>query len=142
MKNRLIGLTNEKRGYIITLEQLFNRLQEDFMERENLIENEEMNGKRTTFENSETPYYLADLFRVFADSTRIRILYVIMEKEVCVGDIAAELNMTVSAISHQLRILKTAQLVKYRKEGKISFYSLADDHVKTIMAQGIEHIEE
>ena len=112
------------------------------MERETLIENEEMNGKRTTFENSETPYYLADLFRVFADSTRIRILYVIMEKEVCVGDIAAELNMTVSAISHQLRILKTAQLVKYRKEGKISFYSLADDHVKTIMAQGIEHIEE
>lgn len=135
-------MTNEKRGYIITLEQLFNRLQEGFMERENLIENEEMNGKRTTFENSETPYYLADLFRVFADSTRIRILYVIMEKEVCVGDIAAELNMTVSAISHQLRILKTAQLVKYRKEGKISFYSLADDHVKTIMAQGIEHIEE
>lgn len=135
-------MTNEKRGYIITLEQLFNRLQEGFMERENLMENEEMNGKRTTFENSETPYYLADLFRVFADSTRIRILYVIMEKEVCVGDIAAELNMTVSAISHQLRILKTAQLVKYRKEGKISFYSLADDHVKTIMAQGIEHIEE
>ena len=95
-----------------------------------------------TASNSETPYDLADLFRVFADSTRIRILYCIMEKEVCVGDIAAALNMTVSAISHQLRILKTAKLVKYRKDGKTSYYSLADSHVKTIMAQGIEHIEE
>lgn len=95
-----------------------------------------------TVQNSETPYDLADLFRVFADSTRLRILYCIMENEVCVGDIAAALNMTVSAISHQLRILKTAKLVKYRKDGKTSYYSLADNHVKTIMAQGIEHIEE
>lgn len=92
--------------------------------------------------DGETAYYLADLFRVFADSTRIRILCTIIEEEVCVGDIAAALNMTVSAISHQLRILKTAGLVKYRKVGKISYYSLADDHVKTIMAQGIEHIKE
>ena len=94
------------------------------------------------FSDGETPYLLADLFGVFADSTRIRILCAIMEGEVCVGDIAARLNMTLSAISHQLRILKTAQLVKYRKEGKISYYSLADSHVKTIMAQGIEHIGE
>ena len=95
-----------------------------------------------TVSSSEMPYDLADLFRVFADSTRIRILHCIMEKEICVGDIAAALNMTVSAISHQLRILKTAKLVKYRKDGKTSYYSLADSHVKTIMAQGIEHIEE
>ncbi len=110
-----------------------------------------MNGKEVnitnenyanTASNGEMPYDLADLFRVFADSTRIRILYCIMDNEVCVGDIAGALNMTVSAISHQLRILKTAKLVKYRKDGKISYYSLADNHVKTIMAQGIEHIEE
>ena len=112
------------------------------MEHKNSSKNKAGKKHSAGFENTEAPYALADLFRVFADSTRIRILYVIMEKEVCVGDIADALNMTVSAISHQLRILKTAHLVKYRKEGKISYYSLADDHVKTIMAQGTEHIEE
>lgn len=87
-------------------------------------------------------YDLAELFKVFGDSTRIRILYVLFEAELCVCDIAQTLNMTQSAISHQLRILKQSKLVKNRREGKQVFYSLADDHVRTIIAQGREHIEE
>lgn len=90
----------------------------------------------------EELYDLADLFRVFGDSTRIRILYVLSEAEVCVCDLAEILNMTQSAISHQLRILKQSKLVNGRREGKQVFYSLADDHVRTIIAQGKEHIEE
>lgn len=90
----------------------------------------------------DTLYDLAELYRVFADTTRIRILYVLFESEVCVCDVAQTLDMTPSAISHQLRILKDAKLVKFRKEGKVCFYSLADDHVKTIIGQGIEHITE
>ncbi len=87
-------------------------------------------------------YDLAELFRIFADSTRIRILYVLLESEMCVCDIAALLGMTQSAISHQLRALKNARLVKFRREGKTVFYSLADDHVRTILDQGIDHISE
>lgn len=87
-------------------------------------------------------YDLAELFKVFGDSTRIRILYVLFEAEVCVCDLAEALNMTQSAISHQLKILKQSKLVKGRREGKSVFYSLADDHVRTIIAQGREHIEE
>lgn len=87
-------------------------------------------------------YDLAELFKVFGDSTRIRILYVLFEAEVCVCDIAQALNMTQSAISHQLRILKQNKLVKSRRDGKSIFYSLADDHVRSIIAQGREHIEE
>ena len=87
-------------------------------------------------------YDMAELFKVFGDSTRIRILYVLFEAEVCVCDLAQALNMTQSAISHQLKILKQAKLVKSRREGKSVFYSLADGHVRTIIAQGLEHIEE
>lgn len=87
-------------------------------------------------------YNLAELFKVFGDSTRIRILFVLFEAEVCVCDLAKALNMTQSAISHQLRILKQNKLVKSRREGKSIFYSLADDHVRTIINQGREHIEE
>ena len=85
---------------------------------------------------------LAELFKVFGDSTRIRILFVLFEAEVCVCDLAEALNMTQSAISHQLSILKRNKLVKSRREGKSMFYSLADDHVRTIVSQGMEHIEE
>ncbi|MCI8651030.1 MAG: helix-turn-helix transcriptional regulator [Oscillospiraceae bacterium] len=92
--------------------------------------------------DDETLYDLADLFRIFADSTRIKILYVLFESEMCVCDIAQLLGMTQSAISHQLRALKQSKLVKYRREGKTIFYSLADDHVVTILGQGMEHIEE
>jgi len=87
-------------------------------------------------------YDLAELFKMFGDSTRIRILYVLFEAEMCVCDIAELLNMTQSAISHQLRLLKQAKLVKHRREGKTVYYSLADDHVRTIIFQGMEHIEE
>lgn len=87
-------------------------------------------------------YDLAELFKVFGDSTRIRILFVLFEAEVCVCDLAQALNMTQSAISHQLKILKQSKLVKSRREGKSIFYSLADDHVRTIINQGMEHVEE
>ena len=87
-------------------------------------------------------YDLAEIFKVFGDSTRIKILYVLFEQEMCVCDIAQLLNMTQSAISHQLKILKQAKLVRSRREGKSVFYSLADGHVRTIIAQGREHIEE
>ena len=90
----------------------------------------------------ETLYDLAELFKVFGDSTRIQILFVLFEAEVCVCDLAEALHMTQSAISHQLRILKQNKLVKSRREGKSVFYSLADGHVRTIIAQGQEHIEE
>ena len=85
---------------------------------------------------------LAELYRVFGDSTRIRILYALFESEMCVCDIAQVLGMSISAISHQLRVLKQARLVKSRREGKTVFYSLADDHVRTIIGQGMNHIEE
>lgn len=92
---------------------------------------------------AETELYdLAELFKTFGDSTRIRILFVLFEAEVCVCDLAQALNMTQSAVSHQLKILKQNRLVKSRREGKSIFYSLADDHVRTIIAQGQEHIEE
>ena len=85
---------------------------------------------------------LADLFKIFGDSTRIKILYVLFESEMCVYDIALLLHMTQSAISHQLRILKQARLVKARREGKMVYYALGDDHVRTIFAQGLDHILE
>ena len=92
---------------------------------------------------AETELYdLSELFKVFGDSTRIRLLFVLFEAEVCVCDLANALNMTQSAISHQLRILKANKLVKSRREGKSVFYSLSDDHVRTIIAMGLEHIEE
>lgn len=87
-------------------------------------------------------YDLAELFKVFGDSTRIKILYALFEAELCVCDIAQLLSLTQSAVSHQLRVLKNARLVKPRRDGKTVFYSLADDHVRKIIAQGMEHIEE
>ena len=87
-------------------------------------------------------YDLAEIFKVFGDSTRIKILYVLFESEMCVCDIAQLLNMNQSAISHQLRVLKQSQLVKFRREGKTVFYSLADGHVRTILGQGMEHVAE
>ena len=97
---------------------------------------------RQELPDEDTLYDLSELFRIFGDSTRIRILYVLFEAEMCVCDIAALLGMTQSAISHQLRALKNARLVKARREGKTVFYALADDHVKTIIDQGIEHVKE
>ena len=87
-------------------------------------------------------YDLAELFKVFGDSTRIRILFVLFEHEMCVCDLAETLNMTQSAISHQLKILKQSRLIKNRRDGKSVIYALADEHVSSIIAQGMEHIEE
>ena len=90
--------------------------------------------------DEEMLYDLAELFRIFGDSTRIKILYVLFEAEMCVCDIAELLHMTQSAISHQLRVLKQSKLVKFRREGKTIYYSLADDHVRTIIGMGMEHL--
>ena len=87
-------------------------------------------------------YDLAELFKVFGDSTRIKILYALFEAEMCVCDIAQLLGMSQSAISHQLQVLKKSKLVKYRRKGKTVFYSLADSHVRTILGQGMEHVTE
>ena len=116
-------------------------------EKETCCESVEVHEELLEIVNKTMPeetklYDLAELFKVFGDSTRIRILFVLFEAEVCVCDLAAVLNMTQSAISHQLKILRQSKLVKSRREGKSIFYSLADDHVRTIIAQGCEHIEE
>ena len=90
----------------------------------------------------EQLYDLAELFKIFGDSTRIKLLYALYESELCVCDISKLLGLTQSAVSHQLRVLKNSKLVKFRREGKTVYYSLADDHVIHILAQGMEHILE
>ena len=90
----------------------------------------------------EILYDLAELFKIFGDTTRIKLLYALKEAELCVGDIAELLKMNQSAVSHQLKVLKQNKLVKFRREGKTIWYSLADDHVLTILNQGLDHIQE
>ena len=90
----------------------------------------------------ETLYDLAELFKVFGDTTRIKIICALFESEMCVCDLSCLLNMTQSAISHQLRVLKSARLVKFRKEGKVVYYSLDDEHIKHIYDAGLNHISE
>ncbi|HJB42145.1 MAG TPA: metalloregulator ArsR/SmtB family transcription factor [Candidatus Gemmiger avicola] len=97
---------------------------------------------RDELPDEETLYDLAELFRIFGDTTRIKILYALFESELCVGDMAQALGMTQSAVSHQLRVLKSSKLVKFRREGKTVFYSLDDDHVRSILSLGMEHVEE
>ncbi len=103
---------------------------------------EQIEHAKTQLPDDDTLFALADLYKIFGDSTRLRILFVLFDTELCVCDIAELLNMTPSAISHQLRVLKQSSLVKYRKSGKSVLYSLADDHVHTILGQGMEHINE
>ena len=95
-----------------------------------------------TMPDEELLYDLADLFKVFADTTRIKILYALFESELCVGDLAQLLDVSQSAVSHQLRLLKASKLVKFRRDGKTVFYSLDDDHVRSMIALGMEHVEE
>ncbi len=90
----------------------------------------------------EELYRLSGLFKLFGDQTRIKILYTLLEGERCVQDIADHIGMSQSSVSHQLRILKQSQLVKFRREGRTVYYSLADAHVCTIINQGLEHIQE
>ncbi|MBR6101790.1 MAG: winged helix-turn-helix transcriptional regulator [Ruminococcus sp.] len=97
---------------------------------------------RTEMPDDESLYDLAELFKVFGDTTRIRILYALLESELCVGDLADFLGLTQTACSHQLRVLKNNKLVRFRREGKAMIYSLSDDHVKSILEKGMEHVEE
>ena len=110
-------------GFLHVHEELAEKVQSELPEMEKLLR-------------------LADLFKVFGDGTRVRILFVLLKVEVCVCDIARLLGMTQSAVSHQLRILKQAQLIRARRDGKTIFYSLADDHVATLLKQGMEHVLE
>ncbi len=108
----------------------------------NVIHEDVVKRVKETIPDEENLYELADLFKVFGDSTRIKIVCALFQSEMCVCDIAALLGMNQSAISHQLRVLKQARLVKFRKEGKVVYYSLDDDHVKGIFDQGLAHINE
>ena len=108
----------------------------------NVIHEDVVNKVREDMPVEENLYDLAELFKVFGDTTRIKILYALFASEMCVCDIAFLLNMTQSAISHQLRVLKQARLVKYRKDGKVVYYSLDDEHIKQIFDQGLIHINE
>lgn len=101
-----------------------------------------VNTARAQLPEEDTLYDLAEVFKVFGDSTRIKILYVLFEAEMCVCDIAQLLNMNQSAISHQLRIMKQSRLVKRRRDGKQVFYSLDDEHVHSILNQGMAHLTE
>lgn len=107
-----------------------------------IIHEDVVNRVKGMIPQEETLYDLADLFKVLGDSTRIKILCALFQAEMCVCDITAVLGMNQSAISHQLRVLKQAKLVKYRKEGKVVYYSLDDEHVKSIFDQGLIHISE
>lgn len=108
----------------------------------NIIHRDVVADVRQHMADEESLMDLADFFKVFGDTTRISIICALVRSEMCVCDIAALLGMTKSAISHQLRVLKQSKLVKYRREGRIVYYSLDDDHVKTIFNQGLTHIEE
>lgn len=110
---------------------------EDLCTHENIV-----NRVKGKLQSEEQMKELADFYKVFGDATRIRILCVLLESEMCVCDLAEILGMTQSAISHQLRVLKQAKLVKNRREGKTVYYSLADGHIQTIISQGMEHITE
>lgn len=106
------------------------------------IHKDMVNKVKNSIPEDELIYDLAEFFKVFADSTRMKIIYALMEGELCVCDIATVVGTTQSAISHQLRILKQSKLVKYRKDGKVVYYSLDDEHIAEIVKKGREHIEE
>lgn len=118
---------------ILDLDKLMN---EAHIERETMEELDEI------MPPDEILYDLAELFKIFGDTTRIRILYALFESELCVGDIAELLGLKQTSVSHQLRVLKNNKLVRFRKEGKNVFYSLSDDHVRSIIEMGMEHVEE
>lgn len=108
----------------------------------NTIHDEVVEQVRDAMPDEETLFDLAELFKIFGDSTRVRILWALETSELCVCDLAAVLGATVSAVSHQLRVLKSARLVKSRKDGKVVYYSLSDEHVHQIFAQAMAHILE
>jgi len=109
---------------------------------QNVVDFDKIEKIKKVLPKDELIFEMAGLFKVFGDSTRMKIISALLEDELCVGDIAVLTNSTPSAISHQLRVLKQTKLVKYRKEGKIVYYSLDDEHVREIYEKGREHIEE
>ena len=131
-----------KKGDCQFLVDMVNFMEELINCEVNSIDIEKVEKVKSTLPSDETIFDVAELFKVFGDSTRMKIVCALLEEELCVCDIACITNSTPSAISHQLRVLKQAKLVKYRKEGKNVYYSLDDDHVKEIFEKGREHIEE
>lgn len=117
-------------------------MEQDSIQEQNIIRLEVVEEVKKKLLDEDKIIDLAELFKVFADSTRMKIICILKEKELCVGEIAYIINTTQSAVSHQLRVLKQAKLVKYRKDGKVVYYSLDDDHVDDIVKKGCEHIEE
>ena len=107
-----------------------------------IIHEETVKKVRATFPEDEMIFDLADFYKIFGDTTRVKILYALDKSDLCVCDISALLGMSVSAVSHQLRTLRESDLVRTNREGKVIYYSLADDHVKSILECGIEHISE
>lgn len=101
-----------------------------------------LQGVRDALPDDELLYDLAELFKVFGDSTRIKILYALHDNELCVQDIANAVQLSQSAVSHQLRVLKDTKLVRFRRDGKTVYYALDDDHVRSILSMGMDHIEE
>ena len=112
----------------------------DELQTQEQTESEALARTRESLPDDEVLYDLAELFKVFGDTTRVKILYALFENELCVNDIALCLNSTPSAVSHQLRILKSSKLVRFRREGKTVFYALDDDHVRSMIALGLDHI--
>ena len=107
-----------------------------------IIHEDLVNKVKSTFPKDEMIFDLADFYKIFGDTTRVKILYALDKSELCVCDISALLGMSVSAVSHQLRTLRESDLVRTKRQGKVIYYSLADDHVKSILECGIEHIKE
>jgi DNA-binding transcriptional ArsR family regulator len=118
------------------MEQMEKNPEQDFL----CLDENGVETVRRQMPDEDDLYDLAELYKVFGDSTRIKILYVLFSAELCVYDIARLLGMTQSAVSHQLRILKNNKLVKFRREGKTVFYALDDDHVRSILKLGMEHL--
>lgn len=115
---------------------------EEELEEQNIVDFQKVEKIKKELPKDELIFEMAEIFKVFGDSTRMKIISALLKDELCVGDIAIITNSTPSAISHQLRVLKQAKLVKFRKEGKIVYYSLDDEHVKEIYEKGREHVEE
>ena len=117
-------------------------MNEEEIEELQVVDEEKVNRVLNKMPNEDVLIDLAEFFKVFGDSTRMKIICALLEEELCVGDIARITNSSISAISHQLRLLKQSKLVKYRKDGKSVYYSLDDEHVREIFKKGREHIEE
>ncbi len=117
-----------------------SHLVEEDLEICNCISDETVKQEKNNLLKDEIIYDIADFYKVFGDSTRIKILYALLNKEICVGGLVEILDMSQSAISHQLRVLRQNNIVKYRKEGKTVYYSIDDDHVKTVLQQSLYHI--